>query len=110
MPCYENARHIKFLWESPLNLLYLDPDVKYIPTEGKAHAWDKLKGSEKAGQESEMDDADIMAANIEEESIAVASKILAAMQKQAPGLELVERDGQAIFACLLDEFRSFNIA
>ena len=69
-------------WYSPLNLLYLDPDVKYIPTEGKAHAWDKLKSSETAQQESEMDDADIMSANIEEENVAVASKILAAMQKQ----------------------------
>ena len=77
-----------FMLRAPLNLLYLDPDVKYIPTEGKAHAWDKLKGSETAQQESEMDDSDIMAANIETENIAVASKILAAMKKQAPGLEL----------------------
>ena len=59
-------------WYSPLNLLYLDPDVKYIPTDGKSAAWDKLKSSKKAGQESEMDDADITAANVEEENVAVA--------------------------------------
>ena len=77
-------------WHSPLNLLYIDPDVKYIPTEGKPAAWDKLKSSEKAGQESEMDDANITAANIAEENVAVASKIMAATQDQAPpGFKLV---------------------
>jgi len=77
-------------WYSPLNLLYLDPDVTYIPTEGKTAAWDKLKGSETAQQESEMDDSDIMAANIETENVAVASKIIAAMNGQAPpGFEFV---------------------
>ena len=45
-------------WYSGLDLLYIDPDVKYIPTKRGDAEW-KLRSSKKAQQEAEMSDDEL---------------------------------------------------
>ena len=76
-------------WYSGLDLLYIDPDVKYIPTKKGGAEW-RLRSSKKAQEEAEMSDDELDEKRGTEEAKATAVKIIDALQGQAPpGYKLV---------------------